>query len=185
MAIFKVPRLTSIQRATLTPEASEILFDTTNNNFYGGDGVTLGGVVLGTMDEVVHNFNELDDTPSSYTSQGSKLVSVKATEDGLEFIVNDYLKTGDHASLDTLVHNIAENSYTELIRTDGKITNIIVWETASKLKKIKEETIIYTNNKVSSLITKQYNSSGVLSQTYTETITRTEGKITSIAGALS
>lgn len=47
MAIFKSPRITSLQRATLVLEASEIVFDTDLGTFYGGDGLTLGGFPIG------------------------------------------------------------------------------------------------------------------------------------------
>lgn len=48
MAIFKVPRITTIQRNGITLEASEIVYDTDANKFYGGDGATSGGVELGS-----------------------------------------------------------------------------------------------------------------------------------------
>lgn len=47
MAIFKSPRITSLQRAALVLEASEIVFDTDLSTFYGGDGTTLGGFPIG------------------------------------------------------------------------------------------------------------------------------------------
>lgn len=47
MAVFKAPRITSSQRATLTLEASEIVYDTDLNSFYGGNGTTVGGFPIG------------------------------------------------------------------------------------------------------------------------------------------
>lgn len=47
MAIFKVPRITTAQRSTLVLDVSEIVCDTDENKYYGGDGVTLGGIPLG------------------------------------------------------------------------------------------------------------------------------------------
>lgn len=47
MAVFKAPRLNSTQRASLTLEVSEIVYDTDQNIFYGGNGVDIGGFPLG------------------------------------------------------------------------------------------------------------------------------------------
>lgn len=48
MAIFKVPRITTVQRVGITLEPSEIVYDTNQNKFYGGDGTTVGGKELGS-----------------------------------------------------------------------------------------------------------------------------------------
>jgi hypothetical protein len=47
MAIFKVPRITTTQRSTLILEVGEIVYDTDQNNFYGGDNETVGGFLIG------------------------------------------------------------------------------------------------------------------------------------------
>lgn len=77
MAIFKVPRITTAQRLQLTLELSEILFDTGTNKFYGGDGVTMGGVQLGaggfanketvtlTQDHIENKQIQLNNFPNS------------------------------------------------------------------------------------------------------------------------
>jgi hypothetical protein len=44
MAILRVPRITTAQRAPLVLLDGEIVFDTDKGSFYGGDGVTPGGV---------------------------------------------------------------------------------------------------------------------------------------------
>lgn len=48
MAIFRAPRLTTTQRATLTLLASEIVYDIDQKLFYGGDNVTVGGFPIGS-----------------------------------------------------------------------------------------------------------------------------------------
>lgn len=50
MAIWKVPRLTTAQRLGITPAASEIFYDTTLSRFFGGDGVTVGGIPITSID---------------------------------------------------------------------------------------------------------------------------------------
>jgi len=91
-----------------------------------------------------------------------------------------------HKILDQLVHEIAENNYTEITRVSNRVTNVTIWTTSGKTIKIREFEITRDgNNKVQSIVTKQYNSSGVLVETYTQTITRTSGKVTSISGVMS
>lgn len=48
MAIFKAPKITSIQRSALLLSPSEIVYDTDQAIFYGGDGVTIGGFPIGS-----------------------------------------------------------------------------------------------------------------------------------------
>jgi len=92
----------------------------------------------------------------------------------------------DHKLLDQLVHDIAEDCYIEVTRVSNKVSNIIIWTSSSKTIKIREFEISRdVNNKVQTIIVKQYNGSGVLLETYTKTITRTSGKVTSINGVIS
>jgi len=49
MAILKVPRLNTSTRSNLTLEASEIVYDTDVSAFFGGDGVAVGGIELGSQ----------------------------------------------------------------------------------------------------------------------------------------
>jgi len=44
MAVWKLPRATSVERLTVTPAQGEILYDTTSNKLYLGNGATAGGV---------------------------------------------------------------------------------------------------------------------------------------------
>lgn len=48
MAIFRVPRITTAQRTPLVLLDGEIVYDTDTLNFYGGDGVTAGGIQIGS-----------------------------------------------------------------------------------------------------------------------------------------
>lgn len=47
MAIFKVPRITTSQRQNLILQIGEIVYDTDQDIFYGGDDETLGGFTIG------------------------------------------------------------------------------------------------------------------------------------------
>lgn len=44
MAVFKVPRITTALRQDLLLEEAEIVYDVDLKKFFGGDGVTVGGV---------------------------------------------------------------------------------------------------------------------------------------------
>jgi hypothetical protein len=45
---WKLPRLTTVERLTITPEQSEIMYDTDLDVVFTGDGVTVGGIPLST-----------------------------------------------------------------------------------------------------------------------------------------
>lgn len=46
MAIFKAPKLTTLQRKELVLDVSELVYDIDNKSFYGGDGSTIGGFLV-------------------------------------------------------------------------------------------------------------------------------------------
>lgn len=48
MAIFKLPKINTVNRLNLVVDKSELLFDLDNNKYYGGDGETLGGIEIGS-----------------------------------------------------------------------------------------------------------------------------------------
>lgn len=92
---------------------------------------------------------------------------------------------GQHRNLDQLPHNIAENSVTDIVTAAGKVTAIRIYTDVTRTTKIREEDYVYTGNKVTTSTTKQYNSSGVLVETYTETISYSGNDPTQIVGVLS
>jgi hypothetical protein len=47
MAIFKAPKLTTVQRNNLVLEVSELVYDLDQKAFYGGDGSMAGGFLVG------------------------------------------------------------------------------------------------------------------------------------------
>lgn len=90
-----------------------------------------------------------------------------------------------HRNLDQLVHLIAENSYLEIVKTGGKVSDIIIWSDNTKVLKIRETNITRTAGKVSQIVIKQYDETGVLAETLTQTLNRTSGSVTSINGVLT
>jgi hypothetical protein len=71
----------------------------------------------------------------------------------------------------SLFFNNAETSFVEYLYSGNFITDIITWTDNLKTQKIQEESFTYANNKVVTIITKQYDRTGVLVETLTETLT--------------
>jgi hypothetical protein len=92
------------------------------------------------------------------------------------------LSPAAHRALDQLVHPIAEDSYEEYIYSGIKVTDIIVWTDSGKTQKIRETTFTYSGNKVSTVVTKQYDGAGVLivGETMTETFTYSGNQVSNI-----
>lgn len=75
-----------------------------------------------------------------------------------------------HEALDTLTHDINETSFEEYLYTGTRIDAVTVWQTDSKLKKVREQALTYVAGKVSSVVSKQYAVDGsTIVQTLTET----------------
>lgn len=90
-----------------------------------------------------------------------------------------------HRAEDQLVHEIAEDSYTETEETAGKTTAVRTYTDSGKTLKIREEEYTYTGGKVTTIVTKQYDGAGTLVETYTETLTYSGADVDTITGVLS
>lgn len=97
------------------------------------------------------------------------------------------MSAGQHRALDQLIHGIAENSFEEITYTGNKVTAIIVWTTAGKTTKIREELFTYTGNQATTIVTKQYDVAGALivGETMTETLSYSGTKIDDITRVMS
>lgn len=71
MSIWKVPRVTTAQRLTITPEESEVLYDTTSKTYWGGDGITVGGVPLTTLESTESRLQKSYRTSLAYNSSST------------------------------------------------------------------------------------------------------------------
>ena len=72
MAIFKAPKVTTAQRNLLILEVSELVYDIDHKAFYGGDGHTPGGFLVGessvehidlTQEDINNKYVTLNQTP--------------------------------------------------------------------------------------------------------------------------
>ena len=112
------------------------------------------------------------------TNEGAGKVTVEIDGSGVG------LDAYEHAELDQLVHNIAEDSFDKITRGPcDKVSNITTWDSIAMNTKIREESISRDNitKKVSSITTKQFDVSGLLVEQITEQYTRdSRGRIVSI-----
>ena len=92
---------------------------------------------------------------------------------------------GQHTTLDTLIHEIAENCDVEVIRSGGRVDSVIVWTNSGHTVKIRETILTRSSGQVATITTKQYDGAGALKNTLTKTITRSSGQVATIAGVLT
>lgn len=95
------------------------------------------------------------------------------------------LSEAQHETLDTLRHEVAEDSHQQITRAGGLVTNITWWTDSGETTKIREVDITRTSGKVSSIVIKQYDGTGTLKTTLTGTVTRVSGKVDSIDWVVS
>jgi hypothetical protein len=81
-----------------------------------------------------------------------------------------------------LTHDtIDESKWTEITRTDNKVTNVTVWNQESlPHTKIRETQITRTTGKVSQIVKIQYNTAGTVIERLTSNVARTSGKVSGI-----
>jgi len=91
------------------------------------------------------------------------------------------LTPAEHEALDTLVHRLSETCYTEITRSNGRVTDVVVWTSAAKTTKVRETNITRTGNLISQVVEQQYDAAGSLVQTLTHAIARSGGRVESIA----
>jgi hypothetical protein len=108
-------------------------------------------------------------------------VGFRFFENGVEVgLAGSGITEGQHEGLDTLVHEIDETSFDEVIYTASFITQYIVWASPAKLLKIREEQYTYSAGMVSQVVTIQYDGTGAVQMTMTEQYTYSGSRITSV-----
>lgn len=88
-----------------------------------------------------------------------------------------------HENLDSLVHMISEDSYEEVTRSSGRVSNITYWTDSGKTKKIRETVLTRSSGRVSQVDEIQYDGDGIECQRMTGVITRSGGFVTDITWA--
>lgn len=85
-----------------------------------------------------------------------------------------------HELLDTLTHEIAETSWEEYTYSSGRVVSVVVWASAAKLLKVREEQYTYSGGFVSQVVITQYDGTGAVKATVTEIYTYSAGRVASI-----
>jgi len=101
--------------------------------------------------------------PLSFTSDAPNVQKVMEAMDGYKLAEESL----------SLAINYVQNGFEEITYSGTKATNITLWETASKLIKVRESQLTYDGNNVSQVIDIQYDALGIekyrLTQTYVYT----------------
>lgn len=102
------------------------------------------------------------------------------------YVAGGGISAYEHRTLDQLVHLIAENSFEEVSYQGNRITAMIIWTDSSKTTRIRDESYTYGNgNEISTLISRQYNASGIVVETLTENYTWANGRVINITRTLT
>lgn len=90
----------------------------------------------------------------------------------------------EHRGLDQLVHEIAEDAYTEYTYSGNQVTNIIAYTNSGKTIKIREEQFTYSGTRVDTAVTIQYDGAGTMVERLTETFTYSGTQVVSVDSVL-
>jgi hypothetical protein len=105
-----------------------------------------------------------------------------ALKDVANAVTGGGITEGQHQNLDTLVHEIDENSYDDVTRdVNDRVSNVTTWDSPAMLLKIREVQVTRNSlGRVTQLVTIQYDGFGAVKETLTETVSRTCSKVASI-----
>lgn len=99
--------------------------------------------------------------------------------------VSSGLTPSTHKALDQLVHLLDENCYEDRTYNGWKVTNITWWTDSNKTLKIREVDYTYSGWKVTQIVGKQYNATGLISESITGNIVYDGWKIDYITWSVS
>jgi hypothetical protein len=112
MAVFKAPRITSLQRGGLLLDASEIVYDTDENSFYGGNGLDVGGFPIGRGSgssvfiyelkaiDITRKFITIPISPFSPSTVRMNIIGGIEQLNGVDFVVTGNIVSWDGLGLD-------------------------------------------------------------------------------------
>lgn len=157
---------------------NDALFLSTDLTLQAGGIFTADNIKRGTAEPIVGlvTGNEGDIYQRTLASTGETYINTDGSITGWEVLLTRPI----HMVIDQLAHNIAETSYMEVTRTSGQVTNVTYWTNSGKTTKIRETAISRSGGQVSTIVTTQYDSMGVVQEVLTGTITRSSGQVASI-----
>lgn len=133
----------------------------------------------GAASGVVNALTDIGDVTAPAPSDG-QVLTYNGTTSQWESGAGGGITEAEHEALDTLVHEIDETSFDEVTYSGNKAMSYIVWTSAAKTLKIREEQYTYSGNKVSQVVTTQYDGVGAVEMTMAETYTYSGSKVTSV-----
>jgi hypothetical protein len=139
------------------------------------DHIECAGLVLDdslNRDESVRIYRDADDMAFTDVNNPTPLT--------LSDLLAGGMTEEQHRLLPQSTHWLDQDSYDEVTRSGGKTTQVVTWESSSKVRKIREALVTRVDGHISQLVTKSYDISGVLHETLTEVFTRTSGRLVSI-----
>lgn len=90
-----------------------------------------------------------------------------------------------HDDRDTLVHNLAETSDTELEYSAGSLVRSTVWTTAGHTVKVRETLFTYVGGDLTSTVTTQHDGAGAVVSTLSKAFAYTAGDLVGVTTTLS
>ncbi len=86
-----------------------------------------------------------------------------------------------HEALDTLAHDLVEDSFQDHTYVGGRLTNTTIWTDSGMTTKIREYQLTYTGSRVTTYVEIQYDGAGVELYRLTDTITYSGNRVDTIA----
>ena len=120
--------------------------------------VTRNRTILGNDGQQQFALRKLDKTDPIYTYPVTFLPGVPG--DVPVGSGSNILTLAEHDTLDTLVHNIAEDYYEEYTYTGSLVTSTTIYTDTTKAKKIRESQFTYSSGRIVREINIQYNAAG-------------------------
>jgi len=91
------------------------------------------------------------------------------------------LNEDEHRNLDQLVHLVSEDSFEEIVYSANRVVSVIVWTDSGKTTKVREEQFSYdSENRVTQILTIQYNYSGNEVERMVEDFAYSGGRVISV-----
>ena len=128
-----------------------------------------GQPATGTTDEDVFIYRDDDDWVFQDKSTGPHTLSDLVSASGIT--------ESTHEDLDTLAHDIVEDSYEEVTYSGGRLTNATTYTDAGKTTKIRELQVSYTGARVTQSVYIQYDAAGTESYRLTDVYTYSGGRL--------
>lgn len=162
---------------------NDALFLSTDVTLQAGGLIVADNLKRGTADPDVALVagNEGDIYQRTLTSTGNTYVNTDGTTTGWEVLITPPL----HRALDQLVHNVAETSFMQVVRSGGQVTEVVYWTDSGMTTRIRDTSITRSGGQVSTIVERQYNASGSVVQTLTGTVTRSSGQVSDIDWVLT